>query len=82
MRRILGIIGGVLLIASAAWAAEIEGKVKSVDTTNRVIELEDGTKVWAAEGLSMDKVQEGSTVKLSYEERDGKNIATTIQVSE
>jgi hypothetical protein len=82
MRRILGITGALLLIAGAVSAADIEGKVKSVDTTTRMIELEDGTKVWAAEGLSMDKVQEGSTVKLSYEERDGKNIATTVEVSE
>src|SRR5512143_852716 len=81
MRRMLGITCGLLLIASAAWAADLEGKVKSVDTADRVIELEDGTRLWAAEGLSLDNVTEGANVKLSYEERDGKNVATSVEVT-
>jgi hypothetical protein len=33
-----------------------------------------------AEGLSMDRLREGTSVKASYEERDGKKIATSIEV--
>jgi hypothetical protein len=82
MRRVLSVTCGLLLLASAAWAADIEGTVKSVDTADRAIVLEDGTRLVVAEGMSMDKVQEGKKVKLSYEERDGKNVVTTIDVQD
>jgi uncharacterized protein DUF1344 len=80
MRRALSITCGLLLMAGAAWAADIEGTVKSVDTTDRVIELQDGTRVYAAEGMPIEQIQEGAKVKLSYEERDGKNVATSVEV--
>jgi Cu/Ag efflux protein CusF len=84
MRKILGITLAVLLALSiGAWAADmIEGKIQSVDTSDRVFTLEDGTKVWVAEGLPIEKLKEGAQVKASYEVRDGKNVATDIEVSE
>ena len=35
-----------------------------------------------AEGLSMDALKEGASVKAIYEERDGKKIVTSIEVSQ
>ena len=43
--------------------------------------LDDGTKLWVAEGLSMDSLQAGADVKASYEDRDGKNVATSVEVN-
>ena len=77
---------GTLLVALAvgpvgtAGAEEIQGKIKSLDTTERVIALENGTKIWVAEGLPIGTLREGALVKASYEERDGKKIATSIEV--
>lgn len=84
MRLVMGIMLAVVLaFASTGWAAEtIEGKVQSVDVGDRVIVLEDGTKVWVAEGVSMDKIKEGASVKASFELRDDKKVATEIEVSE
>jgi len=84
MRKVVGIALALLLVIFAAgvWAADIEGKIQQVDTSGRVIVLEDGTRLWAAEGLAMDNLKEGTKVKASYEERDGRNILTGIQVSE
>lgn len=84
MRKLLGLTMALLLVLSvgAAWAGEIEGKVQSFDSTERVIVLEDGTKLWVAEGLAIDSLKEGATVKASYEEREGKNVVTTLEVSE
>lgn len=83
MRKMLGVTLALLFVLSvAAWAGEIEGKIQSVDPGDRVIVLEDGTKVWVAEGLSMDNLKPGATVKAMYEERDGKNVATQFEVSE
>ena len=35
-----------------------------------------------AEGVTMDQLKEGANVKASYEERDGKNIVTGLEISE
>jgi len=83
MRRIMGLaVAVVLALSMAAWAGELEGKIQKVDPADRMFVLEDGTQVWVAEGVPMDKLKEGATVKASYEERDGKKIATTFEVSE
>jgi len=84
MKKMLGIGMALLLVFGVAgvWAEEIEGKVKSVDSSERAIVLEDGTTLWVAEGLSLDMVKEGASVKASYEVRDGKNVATGLEVSE
>jgi hypothetical protein len=81
MRRLFGLTGVMLLVVvSAAWAGDLEGKVQSVDTPARVIVLDDGTRLSAAEGLSLDRLQEGIKVKLSYEEREGTKIVTAFEV--
>jgi hypothetical protein len=76
-------IAGALLVVLAvgrACAEEIQGTIKSLDTVERVIALENGTRIWVAEGLSMATLREGTLVKASYEERDGKKIATSLEV--
>jgi len=83
MRRIMGLaVAVVLALSMAAWAGELEGKIQKVDPADRMFVLEDGTQVWVAEGVPMDKLKEGAKIKASYEERDGKKIATTFEVSE
>ncbi len=71
----------VLAVAAPVAAADIEGKIRSVETADRAIVLEDGTRLWIAEGVPMDDLKEGASVKASYEERDGKNVVTNVQVS-
>jgi hypothetical protein len=71
-----------LALLGAAEAADVQGKIKSVDTSEKSFVLEDGTKVWVGEGVSMDQLKEGSDVKASYTETDGKNVATSIEVKD
>ncbi|HEY3065898.1 MAG TPA: DUF1344 domain-containing protein [Methylomirabilota bacterium] len=81
MVKVLGLaLVALLAIAPVAMAAEIEGKIKTIDTSDRTIVLDDGTKVSVADGVSMDTLKEGTDVKVSYEERDGKNVATSVEV--
>jgi Protein of unknown function (DUF1344) len=82
MKKVVGMAGALLLVfaVGTAWAEEIQGKIKSLDTVERVIALENGTKIWVAEGLSMGTLREGASVRASYEERDGKKVATRIEV--
>ena len=76
------VIAVVMLIAAfsplAALAADMEGKVQAVDTSERTLTLENGTKVWLSEGVAIDSIKEGSEVTVSYEDKDGKPVATTV----
>ncbi len=84
MKKVLGMALALLLGLGVAtsWAEEIAGKIKSVDPAQRAVVLEDGTMIWVAEGVAMDNLQEGKSVKASYEEREGKKVATSVEVSE
>lgn len=83
MRAVIGALGALLLVVSAsvATAADVVGKVQMIDVSARVVALEDGTKLWVAEGVAIDSFKEGDSLKASYEERDGKNMVTGLEVS-
>lgn len=82
MRKIVGVVlmAVLALWAVGGWAAEMEGKIQTIDSADRTIVLIDGTRLTVAEGVSLDTLKEGTDVKVSYEERDGKNIATSVEV--
>jgi hypothetical protein len=84
MKKVLGATLAMMLGlgVAGAGAEEVAGKIKSVDTAVRVIILDDGSTIWIAEGVAMDHLQEGKSVKASYEEREGKKVATNVEVSE
>jgi len=83
MLRKLAIVALLLAFAAApVWAEEISGKIQKVDTGDRSIVLEDGTQLWLGESVSADALQEGKTVKASYEEKDGKKVVTAIEVTQ
>jgi len=73
MKKVVGIVMALLLVfaVAGAWAEEIQGKIKAVDVAERAFSLEDGTQLWMAEGLPLDTLKEGASVKAAYEERDG-----------
>jgi len=62
----------------AATAADVEGKVQSVDVNERSFTLDNGTKIWLSDAVAVDSIKEGAEVTVSYEERDGKPVATSV----
>lgn len=70
----------VTALAVPAWAADMEGKVHSVDATERTVTLDNGTTLWLSDAVAVDSVEEGSVVKVVYEEKDGKPVAMMIGV--
>ena len=82
LKAFVGAIALSVALSGVAFAADVEGKIKSVDTTEKSFTLEDGTKVWIGESVSIEKIKEGSDVKASYEEKDGKKTATTVEVKD
>jgi hypothetical protein len=81
MRSWTSLTAAALVIAaltSTAGAADVEGKIQSYDAGERAITLDNGTKIFVAEGVATDGLREGVEVTISYEEKDGKNVATSV----
>ena len=69
-----------LACVSFAVAAETEGKIQAVNGTDRTVTLDNGTTIWLSDNVGLDDVKEGAEVKVVYEERDGKPVATSVEV--
>lgn len=92
MKKIAALVlAATFALVGIAMAAEMEGKVQSVDTSSKEIVLDNGTKLVCDDSTSimvegkdgkLEDLKEGARVKASYEEKDGKNIASTLEVSE
>jgi len=79
---VLAVVAFVMMLAPMAWAAEVEGKIKSVDPSGKMVTLDDGTKLTIPPTLSVEKkaLQPGANVKASYEEKGGQKVATSFLV--
>jgi Protein of unknown function (DUF1344) len=76
---VAAIVLALALAAGPVLAGELTGKIQKIDTTQKVVVLEDGTQVWLKDGVSADSVKEGDKVKVSYDEQDGKKWATGFE---
>ena len=92
MRKLFALVlAGLFAVAGVALAGDMEGKIQSVDPMNKEIVLDDGTKLALDENTqimiegktgNLEDLKEGSKVKASSQEKDGKNVATMLEVSE
>lgn len=70
-----------LFSVGIANAEEAAGKVAAVDPSTGSLILEDGTAFTIDEGVSMEGLEPGTEVTVSFEERDGQLIATEVAPS-
>lgn len=92
MKKMLVVVLVVFFaVAGLAVAAEMEGKIQSIDPGSKELVLEDGTKLTWDDSTSikmegkegkLEDLKEGAKVKASYEEKDGKNVVLTFEVGE
>src|SRR5262249_30097954 len=68
MKKVVGLALTLLLAltVASAWAGDAKGKIMTIDVTERVIILDDGSKLWIAEGLPIEELKEGQNVKASF----------------
>ena len=67
---------------AAGGMKQIEGAIKSVDPSRRMVTLDDGTKLTIPPTVSVPKgdLKEGAMVKASFEEKGGQNVVTALEV--
>ena len=81
MKKLMLAVALVLALPVAgAWAGDMEGKVKQIEVNQRVITLEDGTKLYWTDSVTVKEIKQGAAVKATYEEKDGKFVLTNIQI--
>jgi uncharacterized protein DUF1344 len=78
--RVVAFAALLVLAAPVAWAADMEGRIQSIDAGERSLMLDNGTKIWLPDGFAVDGVKEGAEVKVSYEEKEGKPVATSVEM--
>jgi hypothetical protein len=71
-----------LAFAPLAFAADVQGKVKTVDQNGRWLTLEDGIQLMIPTSVKVDRkaLQPGADVRVSYETQGNQNIVTAIEV--
>ena len=79
VRQLVTITVLVLALAVPVFAADMEGKVQSVNASDRTITLDNGTTIWLADSVQIDAIQQGADVKVSYEDKDGKPVASSVE---
>ena len=82
MKRTVVALAIAAVVASplGAWAGEKEGKVTKWETTTRTVTLDDGKTYQFTETVKTETIKEGSRIKVTYEEKDGKFVATKYEI--
>ncbi len=82
MRTLIGAFCALAVFTGAAFAAEAEGRIKSIDTDNLTITLDNGKAYKLPGEFDMDSIKEGMDVLLAYDEIGGQNLITDMQLPE
>ena len=84
MNKIVGAIAAlaVLGLAGVASAEEANGTITSVDLEARTIVLESGETFTVGEAVAIEMLQPGTDVTVSYEMKDGANVASEVMTVE
>jgi len=60
---------------------EVQGIIKDLDPSGRLLTLDDGTQLTIPPGVQVPGgIKEGTIVKASFEERAGQNVVTSLEV--
>jgi hypothetical protein len=79
----------VVALAGTAMAGQVEGRIEAVNPVSKEILLDTGvalatneltTIVVDGQPSGFQSVKEGAKVRASYEEKDGKNVATALEI--
>lgn len=62
---------------------EVQGTVKNLDASRRMLTLDDGTQLTIPPAVQLPGgIKEGTIVKASFEERSGQNVVTSLEVQQ
>ncbi|MBN9241378.1 MAG: DUF1344 domain-containing protein [Mesorhizobium sp.] len=83
MRILFGVIAAATLFAAgAAFAGQTEGHIKKVDKDAMTLTLDDGKTYKLNAEMDVDSLKPGMDVVIAYDETDGQNTITDMELPE
>ena len=82
MNKLLATVvaGAMIASASSALAAESKGTIGMIDPASNTLMLEDGTVYQLTKKVFIQDLKAGQEVTVSYETKNGKNMAEKVTV--
>jgi Cu/Ag efflux protein CusF len=68
-------------VCPAVHAADIQGVIKEINTQSTMVTLEDGTELRIDSQDLLAKIREGDKVMVSFEEKDGQKVVSSVEVT-
>ena len=82
MRTLIGAAAAVLMIATAAFAAEAEGQITAIDKEKLTITLDNGKSYKLPGEFDVEALKEGMEILLAYDQVGGENLITDMELYE
>lgn len=82
MRTLIGAVAAALTISTAAYAAEAEGHIKSINKEAQTITLDNGKSYKLPGEFDVESLTEGMDILIAYDEVGGENLITDMELSE
>ena len=79
-RILFGAVAAMLLVSTAAFAAQTEGLIKKIDRNTLIITLDDGKSYKMNAETDIDALKEGMDIVIAYDVTDGENVVTDMQL--
>jgi hypothetical protein len=82
MRSFTGALAAILMLSTAALAAEAEGKIQSVDREKLTITLDNGSSFKLPGEFDVEAIKEGMVALIAYEKEGDQNVITDMELTE
>ena len=82
MRNLIAALATTVMLAGPAFAAQVEGHIKSINRDDLTITLDDGKSYKLPGEFDMESIKEGMDVLLAYDEIGGVAQITDMDLSE
>jgi len=81
MKRLGVLVAATVLVAGAggAWANSVSGTIKTVDSKNHELTLDDGKTYNVASNVTLEGLKPGDKVKINAEMKNGKSIVDKVE---
>ncbi|RRI05464.1 DUF1344 domain-containing protein [Mesorhizobium tamadayense] len=80
MRTLIGAVGAMLMISTAAFAGQTEGLIKNVDKDTLTLTLDDGKSYKLNAETDLDALKPGMDIVIAYDVTNGENVVTDMQL--
>ena len=80
MRTLIGAVGAMLLISTAAFAGQTEGLIKKVDKDTLTLTLDDGKAYKLNAETDLDSLKPGMDIVIAFDVTNGENVVTDMQL--